>query len=176
MPHLGGTGNDHGAGVNRVQFSGNRRAHLITYMRQLAARLERVRVCCGDWKRVTGKSVTWKHGVTGVFLDPPYSGEAGRISNLYSTDSLTVAHDVRAWAITEGDNPKMRIAICGYSDEGHEELEAHGWQPHYWKANGGYGSQGNGRGRENAGREVVWFSPHCLQPDEPRHVQLELLP
>lgn len=39
-----------------------------------------------------------------------------------------------------------------------------GWTPVYWKAPGGYGSQGNGRGRENAKREVIWFSPFCLQP------------
>ena len=25
------------------------------------------------------------------------------------------------------------------------------------------GSQGNGAGRENAGRERIWFSPHCLR-------------
>ena len=37
--------------------------------------------------------------------------------------------------------------------------------PYYGgKANGGYGSQSNGRGRENAGRETIWFSPHCLKP------------
>ena len=29
----------------------------------------------------------------------------------------------------------------------------------------GYGSQSNGRGRANAAREVLWFSPHCLRPD-----------
>ena len=33
-----------------------------------------------------------------------------------------------------------------------------------WKAKGGYGSQGNGAGRANSGRERIWFSPHCLQP------------
>lgn len=35
-----------------------------------------------------------------------------------------------------------------------------------WRTPGGYGSQGNGRGRENAAREVVWFSPACLNPTE----------
>ena len=40
-----------------------------------------------------------------------------------------------------------------------------GWKPLRWKAAGGYGSQGAGRGRENAAREVVWFSPHCLDFD-----------
>ena len=161
-PHLGSGGQ--GNGVHNSSFSNGRRAALIDYLRALAARLERVRVCCGDWSRVTGPSVTWRHGVTAVFLDPPYSAEAGRDNQLYSTDSGTVAHDVRGWCLEHGDNPLLRIALCGYSDEGHEELERHGWHAHGWKAHGGYGSQGNGRGRANAGREVIWFSPHCLNP------------
>lgn len=34
------------------------------------------------------------------------------------------------------------------------------------RAAGGYGSQGKGktRGKENARRERIWFSPHCLKP------------
>ena len=35
-------------------------------------RTRRVRVACGDWTRVLGPSVTWRHGTTAVFLDPPY--------------------------------------------------------------------------------------------------------
>ena len=179
-PHLGSGGQ--GNGVHQVKRQmpatnvggvaangdtpGNRGAFLVAYMRALAARLERVRVCCGDWSRVTGPSVTWKHGVTAVFLDPPYSAEAGRTNKLYSTESGTVAHDCREWAIANGDNPLMRIALCGYRGEGHEVLEDYGWHAHAWKAAGGYGSQGNGRGRANATREVVWFSPHCLNPVE----------
>ncbi len=173
-PHLG----DAGKGVKRqlpatniggvaaYVNGGPRRAHLTAYMRQLAARLERVRVCCGDWTRVMGPSVTWKHGLTAVFLDPPYSAEAGRQSRLYSTDSGTVAHDVRRWCVENGDNPLLRIALCGYRDEGHEELESHGWHAHAWKANGGYGSQGNGRGRANRHREVIWFNAACINPIE----------
>ena len=161
-PHLGSGGQ--GNGVHNSSFSNGRRAALIDYLRALAARLERVRVCCGDWTRVMGPSVTWKHGVTGIFLDPPYSAEAGRDNQLYSTDSGTVAHDVRQWCLENGDNPLLRIALCGYTGEGHEALEAHGWHAHAWKANGGYGSQGKGRGRANAGREVIWFSRHCLNP------------
>ncbi len=161
-PHLGSGGQ--GNGVHDSSFSNGRRAALIDYLRALAARLERVRVCCGDWSRVTGPSVTWKHGLSAIFLDPPYSAEAGRQSRLYSTDSGTVAHDVRRWCVENGDNPLLRIALCGYRDEGHEELESHGWHAHAWKANGGYGSQGNGRGRANKHREVIYFSPHCLNP------------
>ena len=163
-PNIGspGGGTSYGSGVNRVEFWSNRRAHLTAYMRQLAARLERVRVCCGDWTRVTGPSVTWKHGMTAVFLDPPYS-QSERHAQLYSTES-DVAADVRQWCLENGDNPLLRIALCGYSGEGHEVLEAHGWHAHAWKANGGYGSQGKGRGRANKHREVIWFSPHCLNP------------
>jgi len=163
-PQLGGGLGQYGTGVHRGHGGGNRRAHLTAYMRQLAARLERVRVCCGDWTRVCGPSVTWRHGTTGVFLDPPYSAEAGRHNQIYSTDSGTVAHDVRQWCLENGDNPLLRIALCGYTGEGHEELERHGWHAHVWKANGGYGMQGNGRGRVNKHREVIWFNPACLNP------------
>lgn len=158
-PHLWGAG----MGVHR-SMPGDRLEHLTAYMRQLAARLERVRICCGDWSRVTGPSVTYKNGLTAVFLDPPYSAEAGRNNGLYSTESATVAHDAREWALTNGDNPLMRIALCGYDGEGHETLTEHGWHAYAWKAHGGYGSQSNGAGRENKHREVIWFSPHCINP------------
>ena len=176
LPHLGsgGQGNGVHGTVSRKRPATNvggdaaydngegRRAFLTAYMRQLATRLERVRVCCGDWTRVTGPSVTWKHGVTGVFLDPPYSHDE-RDAQLYSHESATVAVEVREWAIANGDNPLMRIALCGYDSE-HGEHMPDDWQAHAWKSNGGYGSRGNGRGRANAGREVVWFSPHCINP------------
>jgi hypothetical protein len=132
----------------------------------IAARLRGVRVTCGDWLRVTGPSVriptSLPNGaVCGVFLDPPYvEGEAG-----YAIDSGTVAADVTAWAIAHGNDPRLRIAVCGYDE--HTALAAHGWTPHAWKANGGFGSQGDGMGRANRHREVVWFSPHCLGAAQP---------
>ena len=159
-PHLGSGGQ--GNGVHSTSTAPTRREHLTAYMRQLAARLERVRVCCGDWSRVTGPSVTWGNGVTGVFLDPPYSHDE-RDAQLYSHESATVSVEVREWAIANGDNPLLRIALCGYDTE-HGGHMPDDWQAHAWKSNGGYGSRGNGRGRANAGREVVWFSPHCINP------------
>lgn len=125
---------------------------LVEWMERLADRLRRVRVCCGDWSRVLGPSPTVHIGVTGVFLDPPYSGEAGRDPDIYSSESLTVAHDVRAWCLANGHHPKLRIALCGY--EGEHELP--GWTEFAWKAAGGYGKQAN------AVRERIWFSPHCF--------------
>jgi DNA adenine methylase len=160
LPHLGDAGlsqqipylSSQGCGV--VNESG-----IYQYMRELSERLRRVRVCCGDWSRICGPSVTFKHGLTGVFLDPPYADTAGRQDNIYATDSKDVAHGVREWAIANGDNPEMRIALCGYDKE-HEMPDS--WECVAWKGRGGYGSQGNGSGRENADRERIWFSPHCL--------------
>lgn len=54
------------------------------------------------------------------------------------------------------------IALCGY--EGEYEIPET-WETYRWKAVGGYGSQGDGRGRANANRECIWFSPYCLRPD-----------
>jgi len=68
-------------------------------MRELAERLRRVRVCCGNWDRICGPSPTIKHGITGVFLDPPYADAADRTQDLYAADYGDVAHAVRSWAV-----------------------------------------------------------------------------
>lgn len=153
LPHLG----DAGRGVHQYSIQGP----IYDYMRQLSERLRRVRVCCGDFERVLGPSVTFKHGLTGVVLDPPYADTAGRTKDLYSTDCLNVAHRAREWAIANGDNPKLRILLFGY--EGEHEMPAD-WECIPWKAVGGYGLQSaDGRGRENSNRERIWASPNCLK-------------
>ncbi len=157
LPHLGNAGT--GVCTASDLTSGTpERAFLLAYLRDLAERLRRVRVCCGDWKRILGPSPS-ACGLTGVFLDPPYADTAKRTSNLYATDSTSVAHEVRRWALEHGDDPKMRIALCGY--EGEHEIPKT-WECVKWKARGGYGSQGNSAGRDNAHLERIWFSPHCL--------------
>ena len=151
--------NSSGMGVCRVEPRDmDMSISILAYMHQLADRLRRVRVCCGDWQRICGPSVTFKHGITGVFLDPPYADTAGRDATIYAEESLTVAHDVRRWAIENGDNPLLRIALCGYEGE-HEMPES--WECVAWRASGGYGSQGNNAARENKHRERIWFSPFC---------------
>jgi len=149
--HLGNAGR----GVN----SGSGAAGLHAWMDSLAARLARVRVCCGDWERVCGPAVTTKHGMTAVFLDPPYADTAKRARGLYRKDSESVAHRVREWAIANGDDPLMRIALCGY--EGEHVMPAD-WECAKWKANGGYGSKN--KDNQNAKKERIWFSPNCLSP------------
>lgn len=168
LVHLG----DAGQGVNRKRVHlGNagqgvnrKRAELASYFAGLADRLRDVRVCCGDWSRVCGPTPTIKMGLTAVFLDPPYADTAKRTADLYSKDSLSVAHKVREWAIKWGDHPDMRIALCGY--EGEHAMPG-SWECVAWKAKGGYGSQGDGD-NANAARERIWFSPNCLKPEAER--------
>jgi hypothetical protein len=128
-------------------------------------------VCCGDWSRVLGPSPTVKLGTTGVFLDPPYADEAERTDDLYAQDSGSVAHDVREWALEWGNDPRMRIALCGY--EGEHDMPS-SWEEVGWKARGGYGSQGDNQARENAKKETIWFSPYCLRPQESLFYHLDL--
>ena len=104
--------------------------------------------------------MTFKHGITGVLLDPPYADTAERTDDLYSSDSNDVAHKVREWAIANGGNYELRIALCGYEGE-HSMPEA--WECVEWKAAGGYGSQGDNAARGNSDRERIWFSPACLR-------------
>jgi hypothetical protein len=153
---------------------GTGEAGLLEWMRALSERFRRVRVCCGDWARVRGPTPTILHGTTAVFLDPPYSAEAGRDNTLYEVEDTAVANDCRAWALEWGIHPDMRIALCGYTGEHDTELNAAGWTALHWKAHGGYGSQGNGNGRTNAHREVVWFSPHCLKVSEWQQAEMPL--
>jgi hypothetical protein len=157
LPHLG----DSGQGVNSAT---PRSAWLKSYLAEFAERLCRVRVCCGDWSRVCGPSVTFRHGMTGVFLDPPYADSASRTEGLYATDCEQVAHAVREWAIKQGSNPLMRICLAGY--EGEHQMPDD-WRVHEWEAVGGYGliaDDEESTGRANKGRERLWFSPHCVKP------------
>jgi DNA adenine methylase len=154
-PHLGNAG----VGVHR------QRPHISDagkgvrpWFDALSARLRRVRVCCGDWSRVVTNSVTTIHGLTGVFLDPPYAVEDR--SDCYSVESFTIAHDVREWAIANGDNPKFRIALCGYECE-HAMPED--WECFAWETSGGM-SKISKKKNANCKRERIWFSPHCIKP------------
>lgn len=149
LPHLG----DAGKGINRTQ------SNIAQWLTALQERLRRVRITCGSWERLLTPAVTTKHGMTAVFLDPPYASD--RDETCYANDSMTIAHDVAAWCRENGDNPLFRIALCGHMGE-HEMPST--WRVLNWKTRGGYGSQGEGRGRENADKECIWFSPHCLNP------------
>lgn len=139
---------------------------LPAYLRELSDRLRKVRVLSGDWRRALGPGSTDHDGICGIFLDPPYAGERALV---YSSDSVDVAYAVRDWAVAKGDNPMLRIALCGYNDL--DDSIPDSWSRYAWSAQGGYGNQAKaGRGRMNAKREMVWFSPHCLPAPESNKV------
>lgn len=146
LPHLG----DAGQGVQEAAVS--------AYLTRLSERLARVRITCGDWKRVTTPSVTRAgaggDGSTALFLDPPYATSG----DLYATgDSTgTVSADVREWCMAAPSD--MRIILCGYDAE-HDALLDHGWTALDGKSGGGAGYSTNAA---NGRRERLWASPACL--------------
>lgn len=161
-PHLSVTeGNDRG-------LNGVAAAPCVDWFRQLQTRLRRVRVACGDWTRVLGPSVLGKGKNVGgrrpcaVFLDPPYSHDV-RDKGLYSEDAAGLSDAVRTWALEHGDDPDLRIALCGYEGE-HEMPSA--WTEYSWTAARGYAGAAN----ENRQRERIWFSPHCLPLEAQRQL------
>ncbi len=140
LPHLGNAGR----GVN-------------DYMLALAERLRRTRVACGDFERVLGDSVTWRHGTTGILLDPPYDLD-GRAA-VYATEETDVWTRASTWAAEHGADKRLRICLCGYEGTW---TPPSGWTEIAWKAKGGYGGQKqDGAENVNAKRERLWFSPGC---------------
>jgi len=169
LVHLG----DAGQGVNRklVRLGDAGRGvdliphndALYEYMRQLAARLRNVRVCCGDWSRVVTRGALNYGATVGVFFDPPYSDMAERDPDIYSVDSLDIAHDVREWCLANGDNPRYRIVLAGYEAE-HAAAMPEAWRMVVWKANGGHANNKGDGSNLNRYKERLWLSPHCLRP------------
>ena len=158
MPHVGNAGQ----GVNRsMPHVGNAGRGVNRWFTDLSERLRRVRVLNGDWERALSESVTIRHGMTSVFLDPPY-GEEVEQTRVYATDSGTVSADVRKWCVENGDNALLRIALCGYEGEGHDKLLDYGWTAHAWKASGGYGGGRDSIGDANRHKERIYFSPACI--------------
>ena len=132
----------------------SQRNGVLEIFRALSDRLRHVRVCCGDWTRVLGRStlgVDTSHGMTpcGIVLDPPYAHEL-RDKRLYREDEGGVSDDVREWAIEHGNNPALRIALCGQVGE-HDMPSS--WIEVAWASTSSAASRS---------RERVWFSPHCL--------------
>jgi hypothetical protein len=142
---------DGGTGVNRkLDPMQDRLEWLQDWFRKIQARLADVRVCCGDWERICSIGSMTRNGICGVLFDPPYS----TTDAVYAQDSSSVAGDVLRWCEVNGNNPGLRIALCGHDTE-HNALESQGWTVETWDKAGGY------QGADD--RERIWFSPHCKQ-------------
>ena len=155
LPHLG----DAGQGINRkLPHLGERRGEYIhEWFSALKTRFRDVRVACGDWERVLKDSVTTRHGITGVFLDPPYT--KGKMDYASGGVGGDLAGNVRAWCIKNGNNKKLRIVLCGHEGE-HDELLGHGWFLRKWEARKGYAS--TEEAVNNSKSETLWCSPNCV--------------
>lgn len=144
-PHV----SSYGKGVHSL----GRRDRLDDIFAALSQRLRYVKIFCGDWSRCVTSQIT-EHGLgpAAIFLDPPYTAEAGRTSDLYDDDDLTVGHEVYRWCMDNGDDPNLRIALCGL--EGEYDMPSD-WKEVPWGGPGNFST---------ASRERIWFSPHCLDP------------
>jgi hypothetical protein len=80
-----------------------------------------------------------------------------------------VAHEVRDWAVAHGDDPRYRICLAGY--DGEHEMPAT-WTVEQGRAGSGKGyasrKRDGGDVMENARKERLWFSPHCLAEPQGR--------
>lgn len=154
----------HGSGTFRVSHRVNGvRLHLPDYLAALSRRLARVVVDCGEWKRSVCYArmlYALQHRLpVGVLLDPPYHARSGRNKSLYACEDLAISGDVREWAIEKGQDPLMRIAVCGFEGEHEFPLD---WECFAWSSSGGMGRNGR-RSLSDRHRERIWFSPGCLR-------------
>jgi DNA adenine methylase len=115
----------------------------MRWLRELADRMERVRVVHGEWSRCLNSH--YGAELTAIFLDPPYKA----YEKLYGV-SAPVAGECETWAREHAD---LRVALCGHRGD----YELPGWVEHEWD---------RGRltysGGETTAKECVWFSSACL--------------
>jgi site-specific DNA-adenine methylase len=163
LPHLGNAGR----GINRASGTMTRREFIFDWFQRLHDRLRDVRVTCGDWSRVCKDSVTTRHGLTALFLDPPYA--KGAMDYGAGGMGLGIAEDVRAWCKANGQNEKLRIVLCGHAGE-HDELLDHGWHIRKWAARKGYAT--TDEAVANSASETLWCSPHCVPVEKETQVDL----
>ena len=164
LPHLGdaGQGRDDREGATQAREStascrtSATQARLAAYLTALSHRLERVRITCGDWRRVVSSSVTRAgtggDGTRALFLDPPYATSG----DLYAHGDGTLSAEVRDWCLSR-DARGLLIVLCGYDTE-HDDLLNHGWTVTEGKAGGGAGYSSRA---DNGRRERLWLSPGC---------------
>ena len=93
----------------------------------------------------------------GVFLDPPYT--KGAMDYAAGGVGGDLADKVRAWCAANGQDPKLRIVLCGHAGE-HDGLLANGWHLRAWTARKGYAV--TDEAVENSASETLWCSPHCV--------------
>lgn len=115
----------------------------MRWLLALAARLERVRIVHGGWRRCLNHH--YGGADAAVFLDPPYR-DHGRIYG----PGAPVEDAVSIWA---RENEDLRIALCGHTGD----YEMPGWDVVRW-SRGRFTYSGSTTTED----ECVWYSPACL--------------
>lgn len=136
IPHVGNAGMG-------VWTTGG--ATALRWLGELAARMERVRVVHGDWKRCL--NAHYGGASTAIFFDPPYSEYEG----LYHVSP--VAHEVAAWCAEHGRD--YRVALCGHRGD----YTIDGWTTVQWAR-----KRLTYSGSATSDQECIWFSPACEEP------------
>jgi len=147
-------------GEGRLRVSMTSRPLLLTrlikerrvseYVAALAERLRNVCIFWNDFEIVAEKADRPDYGIVGILLDPPYPRHLRDFD--YDTDGADVWQRAARWAVANGDDPKLRIAVCGYNDAESDALFPQTWTRFIWRRSG------IGRHKD---RECIWFSPHC---------------
>lgn len=159
---LGNWPKTRGVHIMRYGMHAMKHEELRDAMMAIRNRLYRTVVLCGDFERTLRGADTGRLHPCGVFLDPPYDPKL-RDQSCYATDDAPAGR-ARAWALAHGDDPNVRIALCGY--EGEHDMPST-WETFAWKAVGGMDRiKGVGRGKSNRNLERIWFSPHCLKSQQ----------
>jgi len=122
-----------------------RRAYVLAVIKQVAKRLELVRITCCDWTRVVAPHLLTPEA--GVFLDPPYRRRASGPDDGFDTDT---SRDCRLWAIQQG--AMVKIALCGFASW---TCMPAGWDSYRLRSRNG-GATGARRTHD-----AIWFSPKC---------------
>lgn len=134
-------------------------------------RVKKVRITCSDWRKVVTPTILQDNislgqsAITGLFLDPPY-GFSTR-EKVYKNDTPEIYEEVCEWAVKNGNNKKLRIALCGY--DGDFKFPS-SWESYSWSTGGGISNIYNKSskvldrdGQSNSKKERIYFSPHCLR-------------
>jgi DNA adenine methylase len=114
----------------------------MRWLRQLADRMERVRVVHGAWDRCLNSH--YGGAETAVFLDPPYRAYEAMYGG------APVAAEAETWA---RENASLRVILCGHRGD----YDLPGWTVHPWERD-----RTTYSGTGTKGEECLWLSPACL--------------
>jgi hypothetical protein len=128
------------------------------WLRVLSARLARVRLIHGDWRRAMNTNYAVNHGQpVAIVFDPPYKA----FEKVYGTQEASTAGDVEAWCREHAG--EHRIALCGHVGD----YDLPGWEVLRWSRTSA--TMGSNKTRH---AEAIYFSPRCHRPTETRQRDL----